>query len=378
MLPRPPLPPGSKVVTPIHVHRLAPLLKDYHPHLCQFLISGITYGFSIGAIGTLPIFDISVRNLQSAFQLPHVIDTKIRKELALGRIIGPYQIVPSIPNYRISPLGVVPKKVPGEFRVIHHLSYPQGASINDAIPREFSSVTYSSIQDAITMIKSSFSTVYMAKLDVESAFRILPIAPTDRPLLGFRWRGLFYMDAVLPMGCSSSCAIFEAFSNALHWIAQYQLSVSGVVHFLDDFLFLAPSKNKCLSDMQAFMDLCADIGVPLAPSKTLAPTTALPFLGITLDSVRLEARLPVDKLEQCKVLLRAFSVRSKVSLRELRSLIGVLNFACSVVVPGRSFLRRLIDLTMGVVKPHNHIRLTQQVKMDLAIWLEFFSSFNGR
>ena len=73
VLPRPPLPPGSKVVTPIHVHRLAPLLKDYDPHLCQFLISGITYGFSIGAIGTLPIFDISVRNLQSAFQLPHVI-----------------------------------------------------------------------------------------------------------------------------------------------------------------------------------------------------------------------------------------------------------------------------------------------------------------
>ena len=182
-----------------------------------------------------PIFDISVRNLQSAFQLPQVIDTKIHKELVLGRILGPYPIVPPLPNYRISPLGVVPKKVPGEFRVIHHLSYPQGASINDAIPREFSSVTYSSIQDAITMTKSSSATVYMAKLDVESAFRILPIAPTDRPLLGFRWRGLFYMDAVLPMGCSSSCAIFEAFSDALHWIAQCQLSVSDVVHFLDDF-----------------------------------------------------------------------------------------------------------------------------------------------
>ena len=115
-------------------------------------------------------------------------------------------------------------------------------------------------------------------------------------------------------------------------------------------MFLAPSKDKCLADMQAFMALCADIGVPLAPSKTIAPTTALPFLGITLDSVRLEARLPVDKLEQCKLLLRDFSARSKVSLRELQSLIGVLNFACSVVVPGRPFLRRLIDLTIGVGK----------------------------
>ena len=41
------------------------------------------------------------------------------------------------------------------------------------------------------MIKSSSATVYMAKLDVESAFRVLLIAPTDRRLLGFRWRGLF-------------------------------------------------------------------------------------------------------------------------------------------------------------------------------------------
>ena len=102
------------------------------------------------------------------------------------------------------------------------------------------------------MIKSSSSTVYMAKLDVESAFRILPIAPTDRPLLGFRWRGLFYMDAVLPMGCSSSCAIFEAFSNALHWIAQYQLSVKGLMitayvyyeHFLQETWKLESIRSK--------------------------------------------------------------------------------------------------------------------------------------
>ena len=48
----------------------------------------------------------------------------------------------------------------------------------------------------------------MGKVDIEAAFRIMPIAPKDSPLLGFKWRGLYYMDAVLPMGCSSACAIF--------------------------------------------------------------------------------------------------------------------------------------------------------------------------
>ena len=55
----------------------------------------------------------------------------------------------------------------------------------------------------------------MGKADTEAAFRIMPIAPKDSPLLGFRWEGLYYMDPVLPLGCSSACAIFETFSTAL-------------------------------------------------------------------------------------------------------------------------------------------------------------------
>ena len=52
-------------------------------------------------------------------------------------------------------------------------------------------------------------TTFLAKVDIESAFRIIPVSPLDSPLLGFQWDGKYYMDAVLPMGCSSSCAIFE-------------------------------------------------------------------------------------------------------------------------------------------------------------------------
>ena len=39
-----------------------------------------------------------------------------------------------------------------------------------------------------------------AKVDIESAFKIIPVSPLDRPLLGFHWKGKFFMDAVLPMG----------------------------------------------------------------------------------------------------------------------------------------------------------------------------------
>ena len=194
-------------------------------------------------------------------------------------------------KFRVSPLGVVPKSTPGEYRVIHHLSHPQGSSVNDGIPHEFSSVQYATVQDATAFIKRSPHTIFLGKLDIEAAFRIIPVSPLDTPLLGFQWRGKFYRDAVLPMGCASSCAIFDAFSSALEWVGKTKLGVYEMVHYIDDFLFLAESSAKCTADVNAFIFLCEQMGVPLAPEKTQGPTTVLPFLGIILDTVQLEALL---------------------------------------------------------------------------------------
>ena len=59
------------------------------------------------------------------------------------------------------------------------------------------------------------------------------------------------------------------------------------------------------------------------------------------------------------------------------SLIGLLNFNCNVVAPRRAFLRRLIDLTKDIQKPHHHIRLSKGAKSDVLIWLRFLEDFNG-
>lgn len=116
--------------------------------------------------------------------------------------------------------------------------------------------------------------------------------------------------------------------------------------------------------------------MPIAQEKTVGPDT-LQFAGITLDSVMQEARLPVDKLQKCRMLLRTFYKRRKVTLRELQSLLGLLNFTCSVIVPGRAFLRRMIDLTKGAKRPYHRIRLSKEAKSDMATWLTFLDKVNG-
>lgn len=100
-------------------------------------------------------------------------------------------------------------------------------------------------------------------------------------------------------------------------------------------------------------------------------------MGIELDSVAMEKRLPSDKLVKIHTTLVDFLRKKKATLQELQSLIGLLSFACSVIVPGRAFLRRLIDLTIGLKSPHHKRRLTLEAKADIQAWLQFISHFNG-
>lgn len=53
---------------------------------------------------------------------------------------------------------------------------------------------------------------------------------------------------------------------------------------------------------------------------------------IEVDSVAMECRLPCDKVLLIKSKLEVIMCRKKVPLRNLQSLIGLLSFACSVVV----------------------------------------------
>lgn len=219
----------------------------------------------------------------------------------------------------------------------------------------------------------------MAKTDIESAFRLIPIHPDDHSLLGFQFNGRIYYDVCLPMGSSSSCAIFTAFSSALKWIAMKKLSAKHIVHILDDFLFLGPARSpQCNKDLDNFICMCNSLGVPIKAEKTERACTKITFMGLELDSENMVARLPDDKLVRLRVLLNTYHHKRKIKLKELQSLLGLLNFCCRVVVPGRCFLRRLYDLLVQVSKPDFRVTLNKENRRDLQAWRVFIEHFNGK
>ena len=69
------------------------------------------------------------------------------------------------------------------------MSFPEGSSVNDGISRELSPVHYATIDDAIKKISSLSAGCFLAKTDIKSAFRIIPLHPRDLDLLGLEWEG---------------------------------------------------------------------------------------------------------------------------------------------------------------------------------------------
>ena len=103
----------------------------------------------------------------------------------------------------LSQLYVIPKSTPGKFRLIHDLSKPTGCSVNDNIPDSLKSVQYCSVIQVAQFLQEKTTTDrvwYMAKVDLQDAYRNVPIIKEDWRYLGMTFEDKCFIDICLPMG----------------------------------------------------------------------------------------------------------------------------------------------------------------------------------
>ena len=115
-------------------------------------------------------------NQKSTLEQPEIVVSKLNKECEAGRIVGPFS-EPPFQNFRCSLLGIVPKKDHSELRLIHHISYPPGSSVNAFIPEDCSSVHYASSNDTISVIKRKGMAVLWQKLMSSPLFESYQFIP---------------------------------------------------------------------------------------------------------------------------------------------------------------------------------------------------------
>ena len=340
-----------------------------------YAASGLTNGFHIG-------FDhrcrlrCNGRNHPSATEHPLIVQQHIEVERARGSLVGP--LPPSLAaTVHLSPLGLVPKPHSDKWRLIVNLSSPEGYSVNDGICPDLTSVVYASVDNAVEIIRHLGPGTELVKIDLKDAYRVIPVHPQDHHLLGTQWCGDTFVDRSLPFGLRSAPKIFTAFSDMVAWAIHYR-GVRHLLHYLDDFLlFGQPGTLEAGQAVATARAVFSEAGIPVAEHKTEGPATSVTFLGILVDTVQFQLRLPSDKLARLQVMVLQWLDRRSSTRRELESLTGHLAHAATVIRPGRIFLRPLFALIATAAKPHRYVHLNLSVRADLHWWLHFLQSWNG-
>lgn len=362
-------------MTPIDADKFEELLceSNYDPGETAFIVNGFRKGFSIEYTGPTNRQDYS-RNLKCRVGTPTDLWNKVMGEVKLKRTAGPFAEVP-FNNFIQSPIGLVPKHEPGQSRLIFHLSYPEGNSVNHHCPKEKCSVSYPdfslAVQDCIRQGKGC----YMAKSDFKSAFKVLPISKdcwqwlvmmAVHPKTGQK---MFFVEKTLPFGHSISCAHFQRVSDAIAHL-QWWRTGSRPRNYLDDFLFIALLKTCANSLLQSFLDLCDLIKFPVSLDKTFWAEQVMVFLGILIDALNQRLGIPTEKIQKAIDQIEYILNSNKITVQQLQQLTGLLNFMGRAVVPGRVFTRRMYAKAPGL-KQHHHLRVDKELKGDCKMWKQF-------
>ncbi len=188
-----PSPPQAASPEQANIFRLSSELVHHpDPQFTKYLLSGLSHGFHPG-VGNLPSESLICPNLQSALTEPETVDILIKKEIEANFMIGPFP-VPPFNIFHVSPIGVATRKMFRQKRLIIDLSSPHNSpfpSINSLIPLEKFSLHYHDIDQAITLIKDTGRGAWLAKVDITSAFKVMPIHPSFWHLFGIRWQENF-------------------------------------------------------------------------------------------------------------------------------------------------------------------------------------------
>ena len=375
----PKIPPSACVIsTPLSLPTWTDMLAT-HPNqqLIHFFLEGITNGFRLGFSHTQPTLKSARKNLPAATAHPDIVMKYLQHEISLKRVVGPFSRT-LLPDIHVSRFGVIPKRHQiNSWRLILDLSFPKDKSVNDGIPKDLCSLHYITVDDAIRHIIALGKGALLAKADIKSAFRLLPVHPADRHLLGMLWQDELFIDTCLPFGLRSAPKLFNILADLLAWILQQQ-GVTPILHYLDDFLIIGPpASNTCLKHLNHLKQACHALGVPLALEKVEGPSTLLSFLGILLDTHQMEARLPEEKLQRLQATVTEWVGRKNATKREILSLVGQLQHAGKVVRYGRTFVTRMYITASKVKELDFYTRLNKSFKSDLYWWHTFLKDWNG-
>jgi hypothetical protein len=350
-------------------------LAGYHDNQ---LVDFLQYGFPLGySSNKLPVSVF--KNHSGALSFHKDVDKYLATEVQAGVMAGPFINNPLSLPLSISPLNTVPKKDPGQRRVISDLSYPPGSSVNDGIPEgiylgEAIELSFPSVDDYAARIREVGSSALLFKKDLKRAYRQFKVDPGDAHLLGYNWKGSIYIDLALAMGVRSAAFLCQRVTSAIAWI--YASMGFHLTNYLDDLAICIPD-HLATQAYQLLAKLLVDLGVEEAIDKSCSPAKEMEFLGVSFNVDHMTMSVTEERVQEILSLVNQWLHKRRATKRQLQSLIGKLQFVAKCVRAGRIFISRLLQILPTLRRQHHYFYINSQFKKDLIWWRSFLVTFNG-
>jgi Reverse transcriptase (RNA-dependent DNA polymerase) len=226
---------------------------------------------------------------------------------------------------------------------------------------------------------------YFCKVDLKDAYFHMEVHPEHRPLLAFRWHGEAYQYRAIPFGVSPAPRLFTKLLRPV--VGALRKRGIRCVVYLDDLLFMGRTKTEAEEAARAAILLLHELGFLISWKKSiLVGVQSMEFLGIIIDSVKMEFRLSTDKLEGLRQRATTLSLSAeptgRVPTRLLASVLGSFAsciMACEVTRLKTRALQRCLNLTLALGQGYRGTAtLTDPARTELCWWRDTLTAWNGR
>nr|XP_046491856.1 uncharacterized protein LOC124223672 [Neodiprion pinetum] len=213
---------------------------------------------------------------------------------------------------------------------------------------------------------------FMANLDLQDAYFLIPVGKKCRKFLRFSFEGQLYEFTCLPFGLSSAPRVFtKVIKPVLNWLrSRGFLSVA----YLDDILCIGDNYKSCLDNVKSTVDIFESLGFIVNNRKSnLTPSTQCKFLGFILNSENLTLELPQEKRDRTRKLIVLFSSKKVCKIRDFAHFIGIITSCCPAIKYGwlysKNFERaKYLSLLVNEGNYEAQMLLPEWLQEDFAWW----------
>ena len=361
----------------------APVPSKFNIGKCQQLLRGywdtqllqiLAFDFPL-SLHTRTNAVVNNINHPSAMQFKSFVRDYLYKEVEQGAILGPFS-EPPFDNLHTSPLMTRPKDVTGR-RIIVDLSWGDPNSVNACSTEYYQGLEYvlkyPTIDIIVQRVRQLGPRAQIFKVDIERAFRNMPIDPRDARFLGLYWDGAYWIDRSIPFGFLHGSSCCQRVTDAVRYVVNSK--GGNIFNYCDDFIGV-DLPGDATRNFRILEQTLQDMGLPNNVKKRVEPTSVAICLGLCIDIIHGTVSIPDDKLLEIHTICNKFANYKTVTKVMFQSLLGKLLYVSRCIKSSRLFLGRMLQLLRDS-HDSKRVKLTQDFHKDLAWFRAFLYTFNG-